>query len=89
MHEIPLERDTTTLGEADSNDIVLDRDPLISPYHALLRKKDADYYLFEQYSETGVFVNGQELALGVGHKLADGDQIVLGQYRLIFANQAT
>ncbi len=86
MHEIFLERDTITLGEADSNDIVLGGDPLISPYHALLRKKDGDYYLFDQYSQRGVFVNGQELTLGVGYKLANGDQITLGQYRLIFAN---
>jgi ATP-binding cassette subfamily B protein len=86
MHEISLERETIALGEADSNDIVLGGDPLISPYHALLRKKDGDYYLFDQYSQKGVFVNGQELAMGVGHKLADGDQITLGKYRLIFAN---
>jgi hypothetical protein len=86
MHEIFLERDTITLGEADSNDIVLGGDSLISPYHALLRKKDGDYYLFDQYSQRGVFVNGQELTLGVGYKLANGDQVTLGQYRLIFAN---
>jgi ATP-binding cassette subfamily B protein len=86
MHEISLERETIRLGEADANDIVLGRDPLVSPYHALLGKKDGDYYLFDQYSQRGVFVNGRKLAMGVGHKLADGDQIVIGQYRLIFAN---
>ncbi len=88
MHEIALERDTITLGEADSNNIVLGRDPLVSPYHAILRKKDGDYHLFDQYSQRGVFVNGHKLAMEVGQKLANGDQIMLGQYRLIFVNQA-
>jgi pSer/pThr/pTyr-binding forkhead associated (FHA) protein len=88
IHEIALERDTLTLGEADSNNIVLGRDPQISPYHAVLRKKDGDYYLFDQCSHRGMFVNGHKLAMEVGHKLANGDQIILGQYRLIFVNQA-
>jgi pSer/pThr/pTyr-binding forkhead associated (FHA) protein len=88
MHEIALDRDTITLGEADSNNIVLGRDPLVSPYHAILRKKDGDYHLFDQYSQRGVFVNGHRLAMEVGQKLANGDQIMLGQYRLIFVNQA-
>ena len=87
MHEIALERETLTLGEADSNNIVLGRDQRISPYHAILRKKDGDYRLFDQNSHQGVFVNGHKLAMGVGHKLANGDQILLGQYRLIFVNQ--
>jgi ATP-binding cassette subfamily B protein len=87
MHEIALERDTLTLGEADSNNIVLGRDPLISPYHAVLKKKDEDYHLFDQNSHRGVFVNGHKLAMGEGHKLANGDQIMLGQYRLIFVDQ--
>jgi ATP-binding cassette, subfamily B, bacterial len=88
MHEIALERDIITLGEADSNNIVLGRDPQISPYHAVLRKNDGDYHLFDQNSQRGVFVNGHKLAMGFGHKLANGDQITLGQYRLIFVNQA-
>jgi ATP-binding cassette subfamily B protein len=91
MHEIHLERDTITLGEADSNDIVLDRDALISPSHAFLRKMDGDYALFDQrsYRDVGkrlapLLVNGQKLPSGVGYKLADGDQIAIGHYRLIF-----
>jgi ATP-binding cassette subfamily B protein len=87
MHEVALEKDTITLGGADSNQIVLGSDQRISPYHAVLRKKDGEYHLFDQYSHRGVFINGRKLAMGVGHKLANGDQIVLGQYRLIFVDQ--
>ena len=89
MREVPLEKDTITLGKADSNHIILDRDSLTSPHHALLRKKDWDYYLFDINSDRGVFINGQKLALGVGHRLIDGDQITIGQYRLIFSNTPT
>jgi hypothetical protein len=87
IHEIALERESLTLGEADSNDIVLGRDQSISPYHAVLRKKDGDYYLFDHNSHRGVLVNGHKLDMGVGHKLTHGDQIMLGQYRLIFVYQ--
>lgn len=89
MHEITLERETLTLGEADSNNVVLGGDPRVSPYHAVLRKKDGAYHLFDQNSHRGVFVNGHKLAIGVGHELTNGDQIMLGQYRLIFVNQET
>ncbi len=90
MNEVFLEKDTVTLGKANSNDIVLDRDSTVSPYHALLRKKDGHYYLFERRSERGVFINREKLAVGVGgHKLADGDQIIIGHYHLIFSNPVT
>jgi hypothetical protein len=89
IHEVTLEKDSLTLGNASSNDIVLDKDATTSPYHALLREKDGDYYLFERRSDNGVFVNREQLAVGVGgHKLTDGDQITIGQYRLIFSNPA-
>jgi ATP-binding cassette, subfamily B, bacterial len=87
MREVFLEKDAITLGNANSNDIVLDRDSTVSPYHALLRKKDGDYYLFERRSHEGVFINREKLVVGVGgHKLTDGDQILIGQYHLIFSN---
>ena len=87
MSEASLEKDTITLGNANSNDIVLDKDSTVSPYHALLRKRDGDYHLFERRSDRGIFINGQKLTVGVGgHKLSDGDQIIIGHYHLIFSN---
>lgn len=85
-YEVLLEKDAIAIGESDSNDIVLRRDYMAAPYHALLKKQDGDYYLFEGRSKNGIFVNGQKLVSGLGFKLADGDQIVIGQYRLIFSN---
>ena len=89
MREVPLEKGTITLGKAKWNDIMLDGDAQTSSYHALLRKKNWDYYLFGIDSNGDVFVNGQKLPLEVGHKLADGDQILIGHSRLIFSNTPT
>lgn len=86
IRELALERDIIRLGQADTNDVVFDKHSTTSPYHALLRKKGEDYYLFEQYTDKGVFVNGQKLGSSAGHKLTHGDQIMIGQYRLIFSN---
>jgi hypothetical protein len=83
-YEVLLKKDMIAIGESDSNDIVLRGDYMTAPYHALLEKRDGDYYLFEWCCKGGVIINGQKLVLGLGYKLADGDQIVIGQYRLIF-----
>jgi pSer/pThr/pTyr-binding forkhead associated (FHA) protein len=88
-YEVFLEKDTITLGEADSNDILLAGDHMTAPCHALLKKQDGNYYLFEGRSKGGVFVNGQRLVSGLGFKLADGDQLAIGQYRLIFSSVPT
>jgi ATP-binding cassette subfamily B protein len=85
VREVILEKEVVTLGEAATNDIVLNNDYQTSPYHALLRKHGDGYYLLEKHSENGVFVNGERLVAGTGHKLADGDQIIIGRYRLIFS----
>lgn len=83
-HEILIERDEITLGRAGSSDILLDQDTLTSRHHALLKREDADYLLFDQRSANGVFVNGQKLTPETGFTLADGDHISIGNYEIIF-----
>jgi hypothetical protein len=89
IQEVHLEKETITLGKADSNDIILDGDSQVATYHVLLRKKDWDYYLFEINSDRAVLINGKRLVSEVGYRLADGDQITIGQYRLIFSDTPT
>jgi serine/threonine protein kinase/pSer/pThr/pTyr-binding forkhead associated (FHA) protein len=82
--EFKLESDEISLGRAGSSDILLDLDNLTSRHHALLRREDNMYIIYDRRSANGVFVNGQKIDTEVGYQLADGDHISIGNYELIF-----
>jgi pSer/pThr/pTyr-binding forkhead associated (FHA) protein len=88
-YEFVLEREETTIGHAGSDDVLLDQDASTSRHHALLKHEDDHYVLYDQRSTNGVFVNGQKLADDTGYTLADGDQISIGNYELVFRIRAT
>ena len=83
-YEFVLEREETTIGRAGSDDVLFDQDESTSRHHALLKHEDDHYVLYDQRSANGVFVNGQKLADDTGYMLADGDQISIGIYMLVF-----
>ena len=83
-YEFVLEREETTIGRAGSDDVLFDQDASTSRHHALLKREDDHYVLYDQRSANGVFVNGQKLADDTGYMLADGDQISIGIYELVF-----
>src|SRR5256714_6816828 len=83
-YEFVLEREETTIGRAGSDDVLFDQDESTSRHHALLKHEDDHYVLYDQRSANGVFVNGQKLADDTGYILADGDQISIGIYELVF-----
>ena len=83
-YEFVLEREETTIGRAGSDDVLFDQDASTSRHHALLKHEDDHYVLYDQRSANGVFVNGQKLADDTGYMLADGDQISIGIYELVF-----
>jgi serine/threonine protein kinase len=83
-YEVLLEREETTLGRAGSSDILLDKDNLTSRHHALLRRENDAYVLYDRSSANGVFVNGQKLVAETGYVLEDGDHISIGNYELTF-----
>ena len=83
-YEFVLEREETTIGRAGSDDVLFDQDASTSRHHALLKHEDDHYVLYDQRSANGVFVNGQKLADDTGYILADGDQISIGIYELVF-----
>ncbi|MBV9232034.1 MAG: FHA domain-containing protein [Chloroflexi bacterium] len=79
-----LEREETSLGRAGSDDALLDRDLSISRHHALLKQEAGRYIIYDLHSASGVLVNGQKLAGDTGHVLANGDEITIGSYELVF-----
>ena len=81
---VELQLDETTIGRAGSSDILLDRDDQTSRHHALLRRENDRYVLYDRRSANGVQVNGEQLQGDSGFGLVDGDHISIGNFELIF-----
>jgi len=80
--EFHLEKEEITLGHAGSSDILLDQDQTTSRHHAMLQRKDNQYYVYDLLSDHGVLVNGNKLTPGIGVPLVDGDCIYICSYTL-------
>jgi predicted nucleic acid-binding Zn-ribbon protein len=59
-------------------------DPTVSRRHAVLLVEDEGVRVLDDRSLNGVFVNGDRV---VSQLLADGDEIVIGRYRLRFVDR--
>jgi pSer/pThr/pTyr-binding forkhead associated (FHA) protein len=73
-----LRRDWTRIGRSLAADVRLD-DPTISRRHALVVRGPDGIRVLDDRSLNGVFVNGSRVEW---QTLADGDEIVVGRYRL-------
>ncbi|XDD48007.1 FHA domain-containing protein [Leptospira sp. WS39.C2] len=82
MYEpIPLQWEVMTIGNFESNHIVL-HDPTVSGLHAKIKNRKGKYILFDCVSEVGVYLNGKKLLRPkVLHNL---DEIQLGKTILTF-----
>lgn len=77
---VALDRDWTRIGRSLAADVRLD-DPTISRRHALLVRGPDGVRVLDDRSLNGVFVNGKRVEW---QTLQDGDEVVVGRYRLHF-----
>jgi pSer/pThr/pTyr-binding forkhead associated (FHA) protein len=77
-----LKADRTSVGKAPENDIPLTEDPTASHLHALLEQFPAGWCVTDLGSSNGTWVNGERI--WSSRRLRHGDEIRLGQTRLIF-----
>ena len=77
-----LQSERTTVGKAPENDIVLVDDPTASHLHAMLERFPAGWCVTDLGSSNGTSVNGERI--WASRHLRHGDEIRLGQTRLIF-----
>ena len=77
-----LQREWTRIGRSLAADIRFD-DPTVSRRHALIVRQADGVRLLDDRSLNGVFVNGARVD---GQTLKDGDEIVVGRYRLLFVS---
>src|SRR4051794_25380514 len=80
VHVAPLEREWTRVGRSLAADVRFD-DPTVSRRHALIVRQADGVRVLDDRSLNGVFVNGERVEWRV---LSDGDEIVVGRYRLHF-----
>jgi DNA-binding CsgD family transcriptional regulator len=78
----PLETDRMTVGKAAENDVPLAEDPTASHLHAMLERFPAGWCVTDLGSSNGTWVNGERI--WASHRLRHGDEIRIGQTRLIF-----
>jgi predicted nucleic acid-binding Zn-ribbon protein len=79
---VPLTHEWTRVGRSLAADIRFD-DPTVSRRHALIVRQADGVRVLDDRSLNGVFVNGERVEWKSVH---DGDEIVIGRYRLTFLN---
>jgi hypothetical protein len=82
LRTVPLKREWTRIGRSLAADVRFD-DPTVSRRHALIVRQADGVRLLDDRSLNGVFVNGSRVD---GQTLKDGDEIVVGRYRLLFVS---
>jgi hypothetical protein len=78
LRAVPLTREWTRIGRSLAADIRFD-DPTVSRRHALIVRQPDGVRVLDDRSLNGVFVNGERVEW---RTLNDGDEIVVGRYRL-------
>jgi hypothetical protein len=81
---LPLLGEWTRIGRSLTADIRLD-DPTVSRRHALVCRQDDRVRVLDDRSLNGTCVNGERVEW---HDLADGDELLIGRYRLYYLDTA-
>jgi len=76
-----LDQAVTTIGRHPDSTVFLD-DVTVSRRHAEVRVEGSRYLVSDVGSLNGTYVNGDRVDV---HELAEGDQLQVGKYRLVFA----
>jgi FHA domain/Zinc-ribbon containing domain len=78
LRTVALTKEWTRVGRSLAADVRFD-DPTVSRRHALIVRQADGVRVLDDRSLNGVFVNGERVEW---RALADGDEIVVGRYRL-------
>lgn len=84
VRTVTMPGDTMRIGRSLSAHLRFE-DPTVSRRHAVLIAEDDGVRVLDDRSLNGVFVNGTRV---VSQLLADGDEIVIGRYRLRYADRS-
>ena len=79
----PLEGDRLVIGRSPDAAVFLD-DVTVSRDHAVLVRRSGHWYLDDSGSLNGTYVNRRRIE---SHKLADGDELQIGKYKLTYLDR--
>jgi len=80
----PLDKDLLTIGRSPDCDIIL-ADRVVSRRHACIERRDTGYFIVDDESKNGTFVNGKPVS--EPRRLIDGDEIQVAlRFRLTFVD---
>lgn len=82
IRTVEMTGDSMRIGRSLSADLRFE-DPTVSRRHAVLILESGGVRVLDDRSLNGVFINGERV---VSQLLDDGDEIVIGRYRLRFAD---
>ncbi len=75
---VDLHAEQITIGRGSDNDVILN-DPMVSRYHAVLKRQGDQYGVIDLGSSNPVVVNDQGLEPGVARQLAHRDVLLIGR----------
>jgi len=78
--EFPIRGDSASIGRGAANQVVLS-DQAVSRLHATLRYGQGEWYVQDQNSRSGTYVNGQRVA---ATRLGNGARILVGGTEMVF-----
>lgn len=73
-----------TIGRESDNDIVVDN-KLASRHHAIIQKIKDSYFLKDENSTNGTYLNGRLIPEGKYVKLNPGDKVTVGNMSLVIS----
>lgn len=85
VKEVPLLKDSITIGREEENIIHVDN-LAVSGYHARIDIAGDDFIVTDLQSTNGTFVNDNKI---VSHKLVHGDNIIVGKHVILFVSSDT
>src|ERR1700709_1651424 len=84
VRTVAVPGDSMRIGRSLSAELRFE-DPTVSRRHAVLLVEDEGIRVLDDRSLSGVFVNGERV---VSQVVADGDEVVIGRYRLSFFDRS-
>ena len=73
-----------SIGRESDNDIVVDN-KLASRHHAIIQKIKDAYFLKDENSTNGTFLNGQKIPEGKYGRLSSGDKVTIGNMSFVIS----
>jgi pSer/pThr/pTyr-binding forkhead associated (FHA) protein len=81
----PISAMVITIGRKLDNDVVI-QDPLVSRYHAEIRREGSQYFLHDLESTCGTYVNQKNVTKS---QLHSGDIILFANVPIMFVDEAS